>query len=255
MTPEEAVDLAATAAPEEATSHRRWLVLALAGVVLSTGCGEEEDVSPNFEDRIPPGFEFKVADRVIELGESTNFAGTLTQGKEKLAGVTVVLEADPYPFSDSYAKLESVETDDAGGFEFEASPDANTAYRVAAGEVSQTTSDERFVYVEPRTKLEAEPAGNGTRFTTVFNHPEDRSILGSSVFSYASTAADAEAAGELPFIQVNPVSQEKPGLSKASIVLPFAEDEIRYETCFGYTPDSGLGAPNQSCSQTSIKAK
>lgn len=244
-----------TAMPQLTRTSLSFLFL-FAALLSAAGCGEEEeDVSPNFEDRIPPGFEFEVAERVLKLGESTTLTGNLTQGEERLRAETVVLEADPYPFSNDYSELESVETDGAGGFEFEASPDANTAYRVTAGEISQTTSEERFVYVDPRTKLETEPVGNGTRFTTVFTHPEERSIQGSNVFSYAATVANAEATGKLNFIQFDRVEQTRPGLSKASIVLPFAEDEVQYATCFGYTPDSGLGAPNTNCSQTSIKAE
>lgn len=229
------------------------LILALALAV--SGCGEQEDVSPDFEDRIPLGLELETADRVLTLGESTTLSGRLSQGKEKLAGETVILEGDPYPFTDDFRELESIETGETGEFEFEATPGANTAYRVAAGELSEAMSPERFVYVEPRTELESEPTAGGTRYTTIFRHPEDRSIQGSSLHSYASTVADAEASGELNFVRVDRVEQTKAGLSEASIVLPFSADEIRYATCVGYTPDSGLGAPNATCSQSSVPAK
>jgi len=230
------------------------LSLLAAALLALTGCGEEEDVSPNFEDRIPPGLEFDAADRVLEWGSGTSFSGQLTQGEETLAGETVTLEADTYPFDDSFRSLETAQTDDQGGFEFDAAPEANTSYRVSYGELSETQSMERRVFVEPRTNLEVEAVGSRTRFTTIFRHPEDRSIQGSTLYSYAASLADAKATGELGFIRVDKVDQLKLGLSEASIQLPLAEDDIQYSTCIGYRSDAGLGAPNDSCSQSSVPA-
>ena len=218
------------------------------------GCGSEEDVSPNFEDRVPLGLELEVADRVVEWKDATTLSGTLTQGKQELAGETVVLEGDSYPFNGSYAEIESVETDADGSFEFEAAPDANTAYRVAAGDLSEATSREVRVYVNPLTKPLTEPSGNGTRFTTVFRHPAERSIQGSTVFNYAATVADAQATGKLRFIKADRVEQERQGLSSASITLPFAAAAVEYRACYSYTPDSGMGVPSSRCSQGQIAA-
>jgi hypothetical protein len=105
------------------------------------------------------------------------------------------------------------------------------------------------VYVNPLTELVTKAAGNGTRFTTFFRHPAERSLQGSTVFSYAATVADAEATGTLRFIKANRVEQKREGLSSASITLPFAADEVEYKACYGYTPDAGMGVPNSRCSQ------
>ena len=231
----------------------RSLIAALA--IILAGCGSQEDVSPSFEDRIPLGLELKAADKLLAWGESTTLTGRLTQEGDTLAGETVVLEADPYPFARDYAELDSVATDDKGRFEFETQPDANTAFRVASGDLSETTSREVRVYVDPRTEVQTEPAGNGTRFTTVFHHPDERSIQGSNVFSYAATAADAEATGKLRFIQVDRVEQKRLGLSTAAITLPFAPEQVRHSACYSYTPSSGMGAPNANCVQSEIPAE
>jgi hypothetical protein len=235
-------------------SLTRHSLLLAALALLAAGCGEEEDVSPSFEDRIPLGLELEAADRVIEWKQSTTLTGALTQGDEKLTGEEVVLEGDPYPFDDGFAELQSVETGGGGRFEFEASPDANTEYRVVAGDLAEATSREVRVYVNPLTEIESRPDGSGTRYTTIFRHPEERSIQGSTVFSYAGTVADAEATGKLRFIQADRVEQERQGLSSASITLPFAPGEVEYKACYGYTPDSGMGPPSSRCSQSSIPA-
>jgi len=231
---------------------RTSLSLYAAIALLAAGCGEQEDVSPNFEDRIPPGLELEAADRVVAWGKGTQLSGTLTQGEEKPAGETVTLEADTYPFDESFEALETTETGERGEFEFAVEPDANTSYRVVYGELSEAQSAARRVYVEPRTELEIEPVGARTRFTTVFHHPEDRSIQGSDLFSYASPAAEAEATGELRFIRVDQVRQIRVGLSEASIQLPLPESDVRYATCIGYAPSAGMGAPNDSCEQSSV---
>jgi hypothetical protein len=232
----------------------RLSLLVCFALLAATGCGEEEDVSPNFEDRIPLGLELKAADRVVDWKDTTTLSGALTQGKENLAGETVVLEADSYPFNGSYAEIESVETEADGSFKFEAAPDANTAYRVAAGDLSEATSREVRVYVNPLTELATEPSGNGTRFITVFRHPAERSIQGSTVFNYSATVADAAATGKLRFIKADRVEQERQGLSSASITLPFAAADVEYRACYSYTPDSGMGVPSSRCSQSRIAA-
>lgn len=229
-----------------------WLVLLLALALYLAGCGAQEDVSPSFEDRIPLALELEAADRVVELEDAATLFGTLTQGKEELAGERVVLQADSYPFDGNYEEIASVETDARGAFEFEVTPDSNTTYRTAAGELSEATSPARRVYVEPRLKLEIEAVGPRTRFTTVFRHPEDRSIQGSNVYSYAAPAAEAEATGELRFIRVDRVEEVRLGLSDSSIQLPLPESEIRYSTCISYAPSAGLGAPNDRCTQSSV---
>ena len=227
-------------------------LLVAAAALAAFGCGEEEDVSPTYEDRIPAGLELEASDRVLTWGEATTLTGTLSRGEEVLGDAAVELEADSYPFDGSFSEVEASDTDAKGRFEFEDAPDANTAYRVASGELSETTSREVRVFVKPRTKLETEPASRGTRFTTVFRHPDERSIAGSNIYSYAATVADAEATGQLRFIRTDRVEQERLGLSSASIVLPFEAGEVEYGSCFSFTPDSGMGAANATCSQSRI---
>jgi hypothetical protein len=226
----------------------------LAITLLLESCGEQEDVSPNFEDRIPLGVELSAADRVVEWGQGTTLEGRLTQGGEAVAAEAVVLEEDPYPFRGDFAELEEADTDEEGGFSFEVEPDANTSYRVAAGELSEATSPERIVYVEPRTEVKSEPVAGGARFITTFKHAEDRSIQGSSLFSYAAAVVDVDRTGELNFIRVDRIEQLRPGVSEASIELPFPATGVVYDSCVAFTGDSGLGKPSTRCSQSSIPA-
>jgi hypothetical protein len=240
--------------PMPLPSRTRLSLLLATTVLAACGCGGEEDVSPSFEDRVPLGLELDAAERVIEWKDEATLSGALTQGEDKLDGEEVSLEADSYPFDGNFAELDAVETGPSGRFKFTASPDANTAYRVAAGELSEATSRDVRVYVNPRTELVIRPAGSGTRFTTVFRHPRDRSLQGSSVFSYAAPVQAGAEPEKLRFIQVDRVAQKRQGLSSAAITLPFTADEVDYKACYGYTPDSGMGVPSSRCSQTQISA-
>jgi hypothetical protein len=230
------------------TSSRALVFTALA----LAGCGEEEDVSPTFEDRIPFELEVELRDRVVTWGDETVFSGTLTQGDEEVEGETVTLQADPYPFDGSFESLGTTETEGGGEFSFEIEPGANTDFRAVYGELSEAASSPRRVFVEPRTKLRAEASGGSTRFTTTFRHPEDRSIQGSNVFSYAAPEAEAETTGKLRFIRVDRVEEVRQGLSESSITLPLPESDVRYSTCVAYAPRGGMGEPNTRCTQSSV---
>jgi hypothetical protein len=235
------------------SQSRTRLSLSLAALVLSAAsCGEEEDVSPSFEDRIPVGTEVQASERLVTWGDEVELSGNVRQGDVRLEGEEVALEADPYPFDGSFAEIDSSTTGPQGEFSFAAGPAANTDYRVATGEGSVSTSDAVRVLVEPRIELIAEPTAGGTRFTTEFRHPEERSIQGSTVLSYAAAVPDAS--GRLPFVRAVEVDQDRPGRSSASITLPFAEGEVVYETCESYTGDSGMSGSRRTCPQTSIPA-
>ena len=236
-----------------AASVRFLFTLGLVSVLA--GCGEREDVSPSFEDRIPVGLELEVSDRLITWGGRTDLTGVVEQGKDTLAGETVTLEGDGFPLEGSFEALETGTTDEAGRFGFEVEPSSNTAYRVSFGELSEAQSNEQVIFVEPRTEIVAEAVGERTIYETRFRHPKERSIQGSTVYSYAATVDDAEATGKLNFLRVERVMQDGPGRSSASIVLPFSESEVTYGTCIGYTPDAGMGDPQSRCSQSDLSVR
>jgi hypothetical protein len=207
-------------------------------------------VSPTYEDRIPLGLTAETSDRLITWGQQSVVSGVLTQGEERLDGETVVLESDPYPFDRDYAEAASADT--AGGrFSFRVEPDVNTAYRIAAGELSEATSRPVRVYVEPRMEVEEVAENGAVRLRAVFRHPEESSLAGSNLFLYASPAEEAKATGRIGFVGVERVEQKRPGLSEASarVLLP---GEIVSRTCVAYTPDSAMGEPSPGCSQSSI---
>jgi hypothetical protein len=234
------------------SKHRRavrragFAALLGAVVVFALGScgGSNEDVSPSYQDRIPPGIRLEAGSRTIGWRKSVDLTGRLTQGGDPVSGETVTLEADSYPFDGQFHSVGSAQTGARGDFAFEDAPEANTTYRVAAGDLSETHSNERRVYVLPNMRLSVAGAAGGTRYTTTFHHPKDRSIAGSSLYSYATASG-----GDPRFVRVTRVRQVHLGLSEASIVLPYAVGEAEYTTCVGYTPDSGLGPPGDHCTQ------
>lgn len=230
------------------------LTVVLAALLVLAGCGEQEDVSPSFEDRIPAGLELESAERSVIWGDKTVLSGALDRDGEPLAGEKVTLEEDPYPFEGRYRAIESAETDADGAFSFEAAPDRNTAYRVAAGELSETTSSPAKVYVLPRISETVSAIADGvTVYETTFEHADDVVMQGSTLLSYAALGAGS--GDEIPFVGRVAVEQVRQGLSRATFELEALGAESLYETCVSYVPDSGLGLPGKSCSQSSVVAK
>jgi hypothetical protein len=217
-------------------------------------CGAEEDVSPTFADRIPPGFELKAASRSIELGTGSTLDGVLTQGDDALDGETVRIDEDPYPFDGDFSPVVTTTTNARGRFDVAVKPDSNTAFRAVFGEGSETQSRPVRVVVNPRMALSVSDRGDATVFTTTYRHPEDRSLADSNVFHYVTTRAEASATGELPFARVTSIVQKKPGVSTARVVVGgSAGSDLVYEQCVKYTGSAGMGKPGNSCSQTSIE--
>lgn len=212
-------------------------------------------MSPSFEDRIPAGFEVEVSARVIDFGKGVRIRGTLDRGEEALDGEEVTVEADPYPFNESWVPAAAATSDAKGDFSARVKPDENTDFRATFGE-GETQSDALRVYVEPRATLSASTdvrdSGEVARFRTLFEHPEDRSIQGSSVFHYATTTAEARATGELPFARVTPIREIEPGRSVATLAVEGASaDELVYATCIKWAGGAGMGRPGTACSQRS----
>ena len=227
-------------------SPTRLSLLPALVLIAATGCGEEEDVSPSFEDRIPVGVELRTERREVRFGDSVELTGSLSQGKEAVAGSEVRLEEDPYPFDESWSAVATEATDAKGRFSFEAEPTFNTVYRAVA-ESGEALSEERTVYVDPVASVESEAEGASTRFTTSFRHSAERSLDGAVVFSYGGPVIQAQIVGSVPFVAIEPVKEVKPGLSTATALLPGSPGDLAYDVCVSYAPSNGVGVPRAEC--------
>jgi hypothetical protein len=218
----------------------RLSLLASLALLAATGCGEEDDVSPSFEDRIPLGLELEAADREVRFGDPAELSGKLTQGGDAVSD-EVRLEEDPYPFDESWRAVATTTTDDEGRFSFEPELEFNTAYRAVAGESGEALSDRRVVFVDPVASVDSELVGSSsTRFVTTFRHSPDRTLNGAAVIQ-------AETVGSIPFAAIERVIEVKPGLSRATVVLPGTPGDLAYEVCVSYAPSNAVGVPRAEC--------
>ena len=227
-------------------SPTRLSLLPALVLIAATGCGEEEDVSPSFEDRIPVGVELRPEGREVRFGDSIELTGRVSQGKEAVAGSEVRLEEDPYPFDESWSAAAGETTDAKGRFSFEVEPTFNTVYRAVA-ESGEALSEERTIYVDPVASVEAEAEGASTRFVTTFRHSPDRSLDGAVVFSYGGPVIQAQSAGSVPFVAIERVKELKPGRSTAAVLLPGSPGDLAYDVCVSYAPSNGVGVPSAEC--------
>ena len=105
----------------------------------------------------------------VTWGRSTTVTGKLT-GTNPNSGVTVDLEADPFPFEDTgFARVAGGTTDANGDYRLVAKPTSHTRYRVVAKASPTVTSPLSTVLVRIRVKLavsESTPrAGRLVRFS------------------------------------------------------------------------------------------
>lgn len=204
-------------------------------------------MSPSFEDRIPLGLELEAAEHQVGFGDPAVLRGTLTQGSDAVPGAEIRLDADPYPFDDSWRAVDTTTSDEDGRFSFEPELEFNTAYRAVAGESGEALSDRRVVFVNPLVSVDAEPAGGSTRYVSTFRHSKERPLNGAMVFSYADAVAQAEVIGSIPFFAIEPVELVKPGRSRATVVVPGAPGNLAYDVCVSYAPSNAVGPPETEC--------
>jgi hypothetical protein len=82
---------------------------------------------------------------------------------------------------------------------------------------------------------------------TTFRHSAERPLKGAVVFSYADAAAQAEITGSIPFVAIEPVREVKPGLSRATVLVPGTPGNIAYDVCVSYAPSNAVGPPSTAC--------
>ncbi len=225
----------------------RLSLLVPLALLAATGCGEEEDVSPSFEDRVPLGLELEAVDREVRFGDPAKLSGKLTQGGDAVRDEEISLEEDPYPFDESWREVATAMTDKRGRFSFEPELEINTAYRAIAQE---TLSDQRVVFVDPVASVDSELVGSSsTRFVTTFRHSPDRPLDGAALYSYGGPVIQAEIVGSVPFVAIERVKEVKPGHSQATVVLPGSPGDLAYEVCVSYAPSNAVGVPRAECGQ------
>jgi hypothetical protein len=97
----------------------------------------------------------------VTWGRSTTVTGKLT-GRDN-SGVSVELEADPYPFADNgFSRVATAATDANGDYRFVAQPTSHTRYRVVAKASPTITSSPTTVLVRIRVKVAAATSDTGT---------------------------------------------------------------------------------------------
>jgi hypothetical protein len=109
----------------------------------------------------PSDLSFGVTPNPVVFGRTVLLSGVL--GGPEIAGVTVRLEANPYPFA-GFKKVTETATDSTGRYAFNQTPVVNTAYRAVASTKPPTESTPVTVPVRPRISLGIRSSGASRRF-------------------------------------------------------------------------------------------
>jgi hypothetical protein len=182
-------------------------------------------------------------------GDQHHAQGRMTDGTgAPLAGRRIALERRDYPFTGAFRPIAHATTDADGRFSFEGvTLSRNADLRAVA--FDGTTSGIARAFTYPAFTLKYRPAGDD-KITVTQTYTTPRTVrltaptrfyLGRGTASRSTLRVTAKtrrvAAGRFR--------------ATAKIHLPKSwKGRFKYASCFGYTPDSGMGDPARGCAKT-----
>ena len=228
------------------TRTRLSLLLSLAALAAS-GCGEEEDVSPSFEDRVPLGLELDAADRVIEWKGETTLARQAHPGRREAepGGGDARGRLLPVRRELCRARRRPIPTRRADS---SSSRVAGREHRLPGGGRRAVRGDalrDVRVYVESRDRARHRARRIRNALYDRFSPPQGPIASGLVALQLRRARGSRRSAREAP---VHPGRPRRTGAPGAELCgrsrFRSRPDEVEYRACYGYAPDSGMGVPS-----------
>ena len=164
----------------------------------------------------------------IPFTASTDISGAVTGHPGGDGGVTVDLQADPYPYG-SFATQDSQATAADGSYRFGVTPARNTRYRVVLKDTPAVRSDTVAVTADEKvtTSVKYETPGRA-RITIQSRHPADLNWGGKRVRWYLSSGSR----GKLHRVESGHTSTPRPGVTLMKTTLNVPAGRFRVAACF-----------------------
>jgi hypothetical protein len=194
----------------------------------------------------------------VRLGSATELTGRVTEAGAPLAGKIVTLELRRYPYKRAWKGTGITDTTaQDGSFAFKRKLDRNHQVRVRLVAVPPDTdvlSRRREAYVLPAFTLTFDQRGERRlRLRQTYTVPRDAELSAPTRFYVGPCRPDksgACTARRVEFRTEAETRRVRAGryVSSATLRLPKSfRGKFQYFSCFLYSPDSGMGDPDQRC--------
>ncbi|HWW89615.1 MAG TPA: carboxypeptidase-like regulatory domain-containing protein [Solirubrobacteraceae bacterium] len=179
--------------------------------------------------------------------------GRLTSGGQALAGVTLALRSDPYPFRRS-ATVAHVTSSSDGSFSFPGiRPDRNTRLRVVSEGSTAVSAPPLVATVDPKLSSSARSLGPGrVRLTLHARH----AITGDARSVSAWWFLSARASRVFRLAAVTATRELSPGVTYASVIVDPPVRRFVYRICINPPWEKAMGpaATHRRCPEASFVA-
>jgi hypothetical protein len=194
----------------------------------------------------------------VRLGSATKLSGRVTEAGAPLGGRIVALELRRYPYKRAWKDTGITDTTASdGSFAFARKLDRNHQVRarlVAVPPDVDVLSPRREAYVLPAFTLAFDQRGpRRLRLRQTYTVPPDAKLSAPTRFYVGPCKPDksgACTARRVAFRTAAETRRVRAGryVSSAMVRLPKSfRGEFQYFSCFVYSPDSGMGDPDQRC--------
>lgn len=198
-----------------------------------------------------PALELKLDKPSVRYGAAHAVTGSLLDGTTALAGQTIVLEGQRYPFEGSFRELARTTTDEKGEFAFRPVLDRNHRLRVVAPALRATSQKVR-AYTLPSFELSFRALEPGVaRIYQRYTVPKTVRLSQPTLFYLGPRGADRSS---------KRVSAKTKRTSAgrytaiATVRLPRGwKGAFRFGSCFRTSPGSGMGEPLASCPKLRLR--
>jgi hypothetical protein len=204
-------------------------------LALSVAVGAGAQAAPQ-----APELSASVLPGELTYGGALTVTGRLLAGGQPVAGATLDLQADAFPFG-RFATVARLTTMLDGGFAFSGvKPDRDTRLRVVEERPAGARSPVLPVIVDPSAAIDAVSLGRGrTRLSLRVGHTSE----GGSASVTAWWFAAAHGSRVFRLVAVTPTRELSTGITYASATIDPPARRFSYRVCFNPTWERAMGAP------------
>jgi hypothetical protein len=197
----------------------------------------------NADQGQPPQLSAAVSPAEITLGATATVTGTWPLAGQGIAGASLQMQAQPYPYRPLSTVTSSTEAGPGGSFSFAPlRPDRNTRIRVLAAAPGQAGGAvvTLQLYVDPRASLTARSLGPGR---TLLSLRIRHAILPGASDGSVRWFVAAKGSRAFHLVAATPAAELRPGLLNATAVVDPPARRFAFRACVNPSWARAMGPP------------